>query len=208
MAERSRAGILGGVLIVLVLLAGAAWWFRGDLLRLLATPEATEVSPEAAAAAEAKLERLRSEGEPARLSSVELTSLIRYRAPAAALETLHEPSVRMSGDTIRLSGRIPTDRLPSHPDLDKVRPFLPDTAPLVIQGQVEPLGAGRAALDIRSVQFAGVPIPPSYYPAMLERLGRKPEPGLPPAAVAVTLPPGVGAARVEEGHLVLSPPAH
>jgi hypothetical protein len=208
MAERSRAGILGGVLIVVVLLAGAAWWFRGDLVRLLGAPEATEVSPEAAAAAAAKLDRLRSHGETAELSSVELTSFIRYRAPAAALETLREPSVRMSGDTIRLSGRIPTDRLPPHPDLDRVRAFLPDTAPLVIQGRVEPLGAGRVALDIQGVQFAGVPIPPSYYPAMLERLGRRPEPGLPPAAVAVALPPGVGAARVEEGHLVLSPPAH
>jgi hypothetical protein len=207
MAERSRRGWVGGLIVVLLLL-GAAWWFRDDLLALGGRGEATAVSPEAAAAAEAKLQQLRTSGETARLSSVELTSLIRYRAPASALETLHDPSVRMSGDTIQLNGRIPTDRLPAHPDLDRIRSFLPDTAPLEIRGELEPLGSGRAALEIYSVEFAGVPIPPKYFPTMLERLGRQPEAGLGPSAVALSLPPGVGAARVEAGQLVLSPPAH
>lgn len=206
MADRSRARIVAGVFLAFLLLLGAAWWFGRGYFG--ARVEVTEVSAEAARSAEAKLERLRGRGQTARLSSAEITSLLRFRAPAAALQSIRDPAVRMSGDTLRLSGRIPTDRIPAQSDLDRVRAFLPDTAPLEIRGRLTPMARGRVALDVREVHFAGVPIPDGYYPAMLERLGRRPEPGLPPTAVALPLPDGVGAARVEDGHLILSPPAH
>jgi hypothetical protein len=54
------------------------------------------------------------------------------------------------------------------------------------------------------VEFAGVPIPPRYYPVILERLGRKDEPGLDPSAIGFHLPPQVAGARLSDGYLVLT----
>jgi hypothetical protein len=111
MAERSRGVGAVVALVVLVGLLAVGYLFRDRLLG--GGLEPTEASPEVAAAAEAKLEQLRAGGDSVRLSGVEITSLLRYRAPAAALEMVHDPAVVIAGDTIRLTGRVPTDRLPS-----------------------------------------------------------------------------------------------
>lgn len=206
---RKRRKIAVGALAALLLLGLAAWWFRGPIARLVGgAPEPVAVSPQAAASAQAKVEEVRAGGEAAQLSAVEITSLIRYRAPSRMLQIVREPTVQLAGDTVRLTGMVPTDRLPEHPDLDRVRMLLPDTARLVVRGTLRPLAAGKAALDVRSVEFAGIPIPARYYPAILERMGRGDAPGLAPASVGLTLPAGVGSARVEGGYLVLSPATH
>jgi hypothetical protein len=104
-----------------------------------------------------------------------------------------------------LSGSVPTDRLPSHPQLEQVRPLLPDTSRFQIVGHVRPLGEGRAALEVAEVEFAGLPVPERFFPELLRRIGRRDEPGLAETALAVSLPQGVGSARVERGLLILSP---
>jgi hypothetical protein len=205
--SRSRGGTLLGVLAILLLLAGAGWWFRGDILRLVGGErEPVEVSPEAAAAAERKLELLRSEGDTARLSSIEASSLLRYRAPAWLAQRVHNPGVEFAADTVRVSGTIATSELPSHPELDRIRVLLPDSSRIEISGVLEPLASGRMAVEVGEVTFAGIPIPARYYPDVLQRFGREDEPGLAPDAIAVPLPQGVGDARIEAGHLLLTPP--
>lgn len=196
--------LLGTLLLLVLLLAGAAWLFR-DSLPFLHTPERVEVSPEAADDAEDKLTRMRSEGDPARLSSVELSSLLKYRSPGWAPSTIRDPEVRMNGDTLSIAGTIPTDLIPSHPDLDRVRSLLPDTARVEVSGGVRTLGNGRAALAVREVEFAGIPIPDRYYPPMLAHFGRRDEGALAPEELAVTLPRGVSEVRVEGGYLILIP---
>jgi hypothetical protein len=189
-------------LVVVAALLALGYLFRDRLLG--GEREPTQASPEVAAATEAKLEALRAGGDSVRLSGVEITSLLRYRAPAAALEMVHDPTVEIAGDTVRLTGRVPTDRLPSNADLEKIRLLLPDTAKLVVRGTLQPRASGEAALQLQAVEFAGVPIPPRYYPVILERLGRQEEAGLDPAAVGVHLPPGVAGARLSGGYLVLT----
>jgi hypothetical protein len=202
MAERSRGVGVVVALVVLVALLAVGYLFRDRLLG--GTHEPTEASPEVAAAAEAKLQQLRAGGDSVRLSGVEITSLLRYRAPAAALEMVHDPAVEIAGDTIRLTGRVPTDRLPSNADLEKIRLLLPDTANLVVRGTLQSRAPGEAALQLQGVEFAGVPIPPRYYPVILERLGRREEPGLDPRSVGFRLPPSVAGARLSDGYLVLT----
>jgi hypothetical protein len=205
--SRSRGGALGAGLVLLLALLGAGWWFRDDILRLVGRErEPVEVSPEAAAIAQEKLDRLRSEGDTARLSSVEVSSLLRYGGPGWLTERVHEPSVEFSGDTVRVGGTIATSELPSHPELDRVRVLLPDSSRVLISGALEPLPSGRMAMQIGEVTFAGIPIPARYYPDVLQRFGREDEPGLAPTGIAVTLPEGVGGARVEGGYLILTPP--
>jgi hypothetical protein len=206
MRRSSNSGIaLVSLLVLLVVIAGA-WWFRGDLWRLL-RPEraAVEVSEEAAELALAKLQRLRDEGEPAYLSSVEVTSLLQFRGPSWLLERVDRPSVEFASDTLRMTGTVSTAELPSHPELDRVRGLLPDSAQLAIIGFLRQLPSGRFAFEVEGVSYAGIPIPESYYPAVLQRFGRTSEPGLAASALALQLPEGVGNARVDGGQLILTP---
>lgn len=197
---------LVGAVLVLAVLGGLGWWFRADLLGGGArTAEPTAISPEAAAAAEAKLDRVRTDGDTVQLSEVELASLMRHRAPRWAVSLLREPTVDIRTDSLVVGGRVATDQLPPHEALSAARAFLPDTARVEIIAQLQPLEAGRIAFDIREVTFAGIPIPARYYPSVLERIGRADEPGLASSAVALSLPEGIGAARIEGGRLVLTP---
>lgn len=194
-------------LVLLLALAGAGWYFR-HLIPGLGGEQAQvlEVSPAAAEQAEAKLARL-GQGEEVRLSETELTSLLRYRMQDRVPGDVEAPQVRLSGDTVRVSGRFPTDRLPASMDMGAARDFLPDTADVEVRGTLRTLEPGRAAVHVDVVTFARVPVPEQFYPEALARLGRRDEPGLQPAEYPVRLPQGVGSARVEGGELVLSPAA-
>jgi hypothetical protein len=192
-------------LLVVALAGGGLLLYLGVLPPGRSAPAPLEVSPAAAASAEVKLSRLASEGEPARLSEVELTSLFRFRPEVWSLAGVRDPEVRLSGSTLRLSGVLPTDRLPALPELEAIRMFIPDTARVEVGGTVEPIAGGRTVLDISSIEIAGMPIPARFYPAILDRLGRDPGDGLPPTAYPLPLPQGIGAARIENGELILTP---
>lgn len=193
-----------GLVLVLVLVAAVAglWWFRSSLGARSAAP--TEISEEAAAVAEEKLAQLQA-GEAISLSAVELSSLMRYRAPIWAINLVDDPYIELSGDTLQLVGVVATDNVPSHPELDRVRPLLPDSSEVSVSGRLQPLEDGRAALEIHQVEFARIPIPSRYYSTFLSRMGRRDEPGLSPTAVALSLPAGARSARVEDGQLHLFP---
>jgi hypothetical protein len=192
------------VLVVLVVAVGlAGWWFQSRM----ATPAAAagEISPEAAARAEAKLQRLRDRGETVALSETELSSLLHYHLADWAGTLVTEPYVHLAGDRLHLTGRVATARLPSHPELDRIRPLLPDSSQIDIRGRLRPLDAGRAALEVDQVEFARIPIPARFYPDVLNRLGRRDEAGLPDDAIAVPLPPGASSVRIEDDELILIP---
>jgi hypothetical protein len=201
--NRSRGPRWIGLLLVALLGLVALGWCVSDRMDRDRVP--VEVSPEAAERAERKLERLRENGEEVRLSGVELSSLFRFRGPVWAVNGVEEPGVEMNGETVVLSGTVSTDRLPSHPELDRIRGLLPESSRIEITGQMRPYETGRVALNIDQVQFAGIPIPQRYYPDVLQRIGRQEEPGLEPTALALRLPEGASTARVESGHLVLTP---
>ncbi|HEV2149188.1 MAG TPA: hypothetical protein VGR37_17405 [Longimicrobiaceae bacterium] len=206
MARRRSGGVVAGFVFVL-LLAGGWWLFREPLARLMGRgePVVTRVSPEAAAQAEAKLARLTGSGETVRLNEVEFTSLLRYRLRDRIPGDLVAPAVAFRGDTLRLMARVPSDRIPSLPELGAARAFLPDTADVDIIGHLRPLQPGRAAYEVRRITFAGIPIPDRLYPQALHSMGRRDEAGLAPTAYPLPLPDGVGGATVEGGELVLTP---
>jgi hypothetical protein len=205
MARGRLVGFLLALAVVLVI-GVVAWALTSDIGRRgSAEFAAVRVSPEAAEQAERKLERLRTDGDTARLNEVEITSLLRYRVADQYPDLVNEPTVLLSGDTLRLAARVPSDRLPPLAELERIRLFLPDTSRIELRGRLLPIEGRRAALAVEQVSFAGIPIPPRFYPDVLERLGRRDEPGLPENAMAVPLPGYVGSARVEDGHLVLTP---
>lgn len=196
--------LFGMLLVVLLLIGGAALWFS-DSLPFFGQREAVNVSPEAAADAQAKLAQLNAGPDEVRLNSVEVTSLLRYGDEDWTPRSIRDPEVNMRGDTVIVSALIPTSGIPSHPDLDRVRAFLPDTARIEVEGSVRMVDTGRAALAVREVEFASIPIPERYYPPMLEQLGRGAAPGLAAIEMPLPLPRGVSQVRVEDGYLVLTP---
>ncbi|MBV9773778.1 MAG: hypothetical protein JO040_07505 [Gemmatimonadetes bacterium] len=207
MTSRRRGGLLG-TLVLLAVVLGAGWLFRDRIAGMLGGGRekiATTVSPESAALAEAKIKKLQEDGQTVRLSDAELTSLMRYRFRDRIPGDIYAPAVAFRGDTVRMQGRVPSDRLPDVPELGRVRAFLPDTADVDIIGRLRARESGRSAFQVERIIFAGIPIPPRFYPKALEQMGRRDEPGLPGDAYAFKLPDGVGSARVEGGYLVLSP---
>jgi hypothetical protein len=199
------AGRAVAVLAVLAVVGVGAWFFRGMIPGPWSRqPVYTEVSEEAAAAADAKLDRLRENGDPAHLSGVEFTSYVRYRMADRFALDVDVPVVSFEGETIRVDGRLPTDRLPTgHLPRAAVR-FLPDTADVAVSGKLRTLAPGRAALRVESASFARVPVPREQYLSLLDRVTRD-EAGVGEDEVAFQLPSGVGSAQVQGGELVLFP---
>ena len=209
MARRGVAGKLV-LLILLAVIAGGAWFFRG----LIPGPwqrnrVITEVSEEGAIAAEAKLQRLRENGETVRMNGMEFTSYIRYRMAQRFAADVEFPTVTFVGDRVRVDGRLPRDRIPPAQlrQLGAAADFVPDTADVGVDGTLRMLAPGRGALKVESASFARIPVPRDRFLPVLDRIGGMDEPGLERDEVAFQLPPGVGAARVENGELVLSPAA-
>lgn len=207
----ARRGVVGKMvlLVLLAVLAGGAWMFRG----LIPGPwqretVVTEVSEEGAVAAEAKLQRLREDGDTVRLSGAEFTSYVRYRmADRFATGDVELPTITFEGETVKVAGRLPKDRIPEAQlrQLGAGADFVPDTADVGVDGSLRMLAPGRGALKVTSASFARIPIPRDRYLPILDRVGGMDEPGLARDEVAFQLPPGVGAARVENGMLVLAP---
>jgi hypothetical protein len=196
------------LLVLLVVVGAGAWYFRGLIPGpWQRDPVITEVSEEGAVAAEAKLERLRSEGDTVRMSGVEFTSYMRYRMAQRFAADVELPTVAFAGDRVKVAGRLPKDRIPEAQlrQLGAAADFVPDTADVAVDGSLRMMAPGRAALKVESASFARVPIPRDRYLTVLDRIGGMDEPGLARDEVAFQLPPGVGAARVENGELVLAP---
>lgn len=197
-----------GLVLLLAIIAGA-WLFR-DRLRTAwedlrgGDREQAEASPELATAAERKLDALRdgSTGRTA-LSAAELESLLLFRYRDILPVFLDSPAVELRGDRLRLRARVPVDKLPHVEGFAEAASFLPDTTELTVGGSMLPLDTGRVAFAVDEVSAARFPLPTRFVPGALERLGRRDEPGLPPDAMALSLPPGVAAAYVRRDSLVL-----
>ena len=198
-------GYLVTLLLAALLLGGLGWLFRDDLVRLRGRDvPVVEVSPAAAARAEAKLERLRNLGDTIQLSGVELTSLVRYRLGGWVPGAISDPSVVITADTLWLSGHIPADRMPQIAELERVRSLLPDTAEVELRGRLRSGEVGRAVFRVDELSVAGFPVPQRFYPRLLEHLGWSYDRGSTPE-LPLVLPEGVAGIRAGNGVLTLYP---
>jgi hypothetical protein len=206
-----RGGCIRRTVVFVVLVAGlaAGWMFRDRLhtawLDIRGIRE-TEIvaTPELAGSAQAKIDALQ-DGSAARvaLSAAELQSLLVYRYQGALPGFLGAPAIELRDDGMQLRVRVPIDKLPNVEGLGEAAAFLPDTTELTVAGRLLPLDTGRVAFAVDDVSAQRFPLPARLVPGALERLGRTDEPGLPPDAIALPLPPGVAAAYVRRDSLVL-----
>lgn len=193
-------------LLLLLGLVGAGWFYWN---RLLGREEpvadgAPAASPQLAEAAGLKLDRLKDgQVESAAFHASELQSLLMFRFVQLLPAFVAEPKVKLEDGKIEVTARVPVDRLPSLSELGDAAGFLPDTAEIGLTGSLLPLDSGRVALSIEQVKAARIPMPQRLVPSALQKLGRKPEPGLPRNALALPLPSGVGSAQVQNDSLIL-----
>jgi hypothetical protein len=195
-----------GLIVLLGVLAVGFLLFREPIMSALGRgPVATvEPSPELAELADQKLEQLARNGAArVALGQPELQSLLLYRYAAFLPEFVHAPEIHVDGDRLRLQARVPTERLPRLQELGPMAAFLPDTADIVLRGQVVPLPGGGSAIAIDDVSAARIPLPRRMIPPALERLGRRDQPGLPPDAVPLPMPPGAASIYVRGDSVIL-----
>lgn len=208
MARGCLRGLFG--ILLLVVLGALAFLQRDRLLQawqeLRGGDGAAAAVPSLALAeqAEQKLADLRDgTTETAAFDEVELQSLLQYRFRGLLPAFVDSPRVELEGSRIRITGRMPLDRLPAVGGFGEAAALLPDTTDLAVTGQLLPLVDGRVALAVDDVSVSRIPLPDRMLGPALERLGRRDEPGLPADAVALPLPPGAANAYVRGDSLVL-----
>src|SRR5690606_21309938 len=201
-----RLIIIAGALLIL----GFLWFTRGDELRSLwneltgSTPTATAPSQELADHAQAKLDDLQAGRiRAASFGAVELQSLLMYEYQGLLPAFVDSPRIELDASRIIVKGRMPIDRLPNVEGMSQAAAILPDTTDLALTAQLLPLSTGRVALAVDAITVSRIPLPERLSAPALARLGRREEPGLPPDAVAIPLPPGATNAYVRGDSLVL-----
>lgn len=202
-----------GAAILLLLGAGtyAGWRWGGDALFgrggwTGSRPDAGAVAtPELAEAARSDIEAFQKDPDATRmtLGASELASLLRYSAPGVLPEGVTPPGIAFESDRLRLWGRVVAGAFPPVPEVERIVGVLPDTVPVEVTGAILPYEAGGAALRVERIRLAGIPLPRSLTPRLLEVLGRRDRPGLPRDAMHVPLPAGVASAYIFSDSLVL-----
>jgi hypothetical protein len=203
------------ILILLVVAAYAGWrWGPQVFPRLqewvaqsgVEEDEGNPASPALADSVVAQVQELRRGGGSGRMAfgDRELTSVLRYSVPGLIPDGVAAPKVSLGQDRVRLGARVALAVFPDLPDLGPILGILPDTLDVVLEASMMPFGPGRAALMVHGLEASRIPLPRRLIPEILAAMGRSSEPGLPPEAILVPLPSGVGAAYILGDSLILS----
>ena len=202
-------GCAGRVLAALGLLAivGVAW-LRGPEIRERMAPEREPSDLEAVeAVATRALEGYRAVlgGEADRwiLTAEEVEGLLRTEAGDRLPVGSADVGVRLVDGEARIDLQVAFELLPELVELERVRGVLPDRIPLTLRGTLLTLDETEAVLVVRRVDAVGVPIPRALFPAALGPLGSDRRAELPPEALPVPLPTGIGSAYIDGDRLVL-----
>jgi hypothetical protein len=208
--------ILGKVLILMALVVAAyVGWLWGPAVfpRVqdwvgMSPPEVPAGPAPSAELADSVLTRVQDfreggDGQMA-LSGREVTSVIRYSLPGLIPSGIRDPEVSFEEGRVHLSAQVVMGAFPRLPDLGPILGILPDTLNVELEASLMPFGQEESALLIHGVQASRIPIPRRLIPEILRAMGRVDRPGLPPEAMAVPLPTGLGAAYIQADSLIIS----
>ena len=138
------------------------------------------------------------------LGDSELTSVLRYSVLGVVPEGVLNPEVMLEDGRVRMRARIALGAFPELPDLGPIIGILPDTLDVALQASLMPFGEGKAALLVHRVEASRIPLPRRLIPEILDAVGRTDQAGLPPEALLVKLPSGLGSAYILTDSLILS----
>lgn len=196
-----------GCLTLLVGLAVAGWFYRGDIVEwwheLRGEEVAAAPSPELAARAEEKLQGLLAgeADEEVRLSETELQSYVRYRLASRLPEGVEEPTVDLRDSVAHLAASLDLVRLgETSRAAASLRRFMGDSAKVNAELYPKVQGRGLGGLHIMSLQAGLVPVPPMFIPQILAQAGFETEGG---RTVVFPIPLAVREIRIENEEIVL-----
>ena len=138
------------------------------------------------------------------LSSVEISSVVRYAIPGIVPPGLLEPRVGFEEGQVRLSGLVIAGEFPGLPKLDEIIGLLPDTMTVEMQGVIASLDQSYFSLIINKLWMVKIPMPSSLIPAILTAFGREGGKPLPRNALLIPKPDGIESAIVQGDSLFLS----
>ena len=202
--------------LVLLLVVAYAGWRWGpavfprveEWLGLETTEEALAPlpTPELADSVVDRVQAFRRSGGEGQLAlgGRELTSVLRYSVPGLVPEGIKEPEVELRDGRVHLTARVVLQSFPELPDLGPVLGSLPDTLDVQVEASLLPFGPEEAALVVHALEASRIPIPRRLIPEILRAMGRVERPGLPPEALTVPLPAGLGSAYILTDSLILS----
>lgn len=197
--------------VVVVLAAYAGWkWGYAVLPGVEERPgghtgaTALPVTPETASRATARIRAFRGSEEPElRLESSEVSSLLRYSAPALLPAGVVEPRVSFVEERVEFQASVLPGDIPGLPNLGGLLGLLPDTVDILVTGSLLPSSEEGTLLHIEGIELQGLQLPASYVPEILAALGRGSPPGVPESVVLVPALGGLKGADIEDGGLVL-----
>ena len=143
-------------------------------------------------------------GDKLMLSSVEVSSVVRYAIPGMIPPGLLKPRVDFEEGQVRLSGLVVAREFPGLPKLDEIIGLLPDTMAVEMQGVIASLDQSYFSLIINKLWMVKIPMPSSLIPAILIAFGREGRKALPRNALLIPKPDGIGSAFVQGDSLLLS----
>ena len=166
----------------------------------------TMATPELADSVITRVQQFRRGAGPSQLAlgADELTSVLRYSVPELLPAGVADPEVTLRDGRVHFRSRVALTSFPDLPDLGPILGILPDTIDVDLQAAMMPFGDGKAALLVHRIEASRIPLPGRLVPQILEAMGRKDQPGLPPEALLVPLPSGVGSAYILADSLILS----
>ena len=203
------------ILLLLVAAAYAGWrWGAGvfpqvhEWLGVTGVEETGAVvsSPGLADSVMARVQELRRGEGPSELAlgGNELTSVLRHSVPGLLPTGVSDPEVTLEDGRVHLQARVTLGSFPDLPDLGPILGMLPDTLDVALQAALMPFGDGTAALLVHHLEASRIPLPRRFIPDILTAMGRTNQPGLPPEALLVPLPSGLGSAYILTDSLILS----
>ena len=138
------------------------------------------------------------------MSGSGLTSVLRYSVPRLMPDGVLDPEVILEDGRVYLRAKVALRLFPDLPDLGPIIGILPDTLDVALQASLMPFGNGMATLLVHRVEASRIPLPRRMVPGILTAMGRKGRPGLPPEALLVPLPSGLGSAYILTDSLILT----
>ena len=208
--------LLGKLFLILILLGViyAGWlWGPSAYPKLrewagFAPPAVSErplPSPQLADSVLAKVQSLREGGEgQIALGGTEVTSVLRYSLPGLIPSGIRDPEVDLRDGRLRLSAQVALSAFPGLPDLGPILGILPDTLAVTLHASLMPFGQEESAFLVHEIEASRIPLPRRLIPEILRAVGRVDRPGLPPEALIVPLPAGVGSAYILTDSLIIS----
>lgn len=193
-------------MLVLLILGGAAWLYRDDLIRqveritdpMAAARAVGAHSPEAARAGQSKLAQLNQPGvdsvllTPAEFGAILLASLPDAFGAADSITT------ELGEREVRLAGLINLNRLaPPVASFLKLNPESRER--IVLAGGLTPAKAGLAEWDLNRVSIKGIPLPADLVSKLLREAGLKAVDG----RIQIVLPRRISSFRIRQSGAVL-----